>query len=149
MGISFQGFMQSNDKRIASFYPFMGACFTSGRHLASTKTPLVVLSHPHFQIPNRQQFHPKPIRHILGKPLDITAFLLSNLCSPKRSVGLTLYKYTLSPNTYYATFRPTKYRKFPCKYLLLLRKLGIILMDDLRHSGTQHHKKRTGNNFLS
>ena len=60
----------------------MGAYFTSWRHPPTQKTPLVVLPHPHFHLPTRQQFHPKPIRHSVGNLLDIPTFLLSNLCSP-------------------------------------------------------------------
>ena len=123
-------------KRLHHFYQYMGQYFTSGKHPPTQKTPLVVLSHPHFHLPNRPPFHQKTIRYILGKPLDIPIFLLPDLCSPEQSIGLTLYKYTLFPNTYYAASRSAKYRNFPCKYLLLTRKLGIILMDDLHHSGT-------------
>ena len=91
----------------------MGPYFTSGRLLASAKTPLVVLSHPHFHIPTRPQFHPKPIRRSIGKPLDIANFLPSKARLPKRSIGLTSYKTILSPNTYCAAFRSAKYLNFP------------------------------------
>ena len=108
-------------KRLHHFTMNMGAGFTSGRHPPTQKTPLVVLSHPHFHLPTRPQFHPNPIRHIIGNPLDITNFLPSKARLPKRSIGLTSYKYTLAPNTYYAAFRPAKYHNFPCNYLLLPR----------------------------
>ena len=100
-------------KRLRHSTRKMGPYFTSGRHLASAKTPLVVLSHPHFHIPNRQQFHSKRIRYSIGKPLDIANFLPSKARLPKRSIGLTPYKYTLSPNAYYAAFRSAKYLNFP------------------------------------
>ena len=108
-------------KRLHHFTRDMGPYFTSWRHLASAKTPLVVLPHPHFLISNRPLNTPKPIRHIIGNPLDIANFLPSKARSPKRSIGLTSYKTTLFPNTYCAAFRPAKYLNLPWYYLLLCR----------------------------
>ena len=108
-------------KRLRHSTRKMGPYFTSERHPVSAKTPLVVLPHPHFHLPNRQQFHPKPTRHIIGNPLDITDFLPQKARSPDQSIGETSYKYTLSPNTYCASFRSAKYHNFPCNYLHLCR----------------------------
>ena len=123
-------------KRLRHSTRKMGPYFTSWTPPPGPYGALVVLSHPHFYLPNRPLNHPKSIRYRIGKPLDIANFLPSKARSPKRSIGLTPYKSTLFPNTYYAASISAKYRNFPCKYLLLTRKLGIILMDDLHHSGT-------------
>ena len=108
-------------KRLHHFTRDMGPYFTSWRHPPGPFGALVVLPHPHFHLPTRQQFHPKPIRYSIGNPLDIANFLPSKARLPKRSIGLTSYKTTLFPNTYCAAFRSAKYLNFPWYYLLLPR----------------------------
>ena len=100
-------------KRLRRSTRNMGPYFTSWTPPPGPYGALVVLSHPHFPLPNRPQFHPKPIRYSIGNPLDIANFLPSKARLPKRSIGLTPYKYTLSPNTYCAAFRSAKYLNFP------------------------------------